>query len=235
MVNTVMPLISCLISLVFALAVLDQYFARRKAYQLVWAIGLFMYFISTGTEFLTGMWGLNDIVYRVWYLVGAIFVAAYLGMGTLYLLVRRKTANIIMVILVVVSIYATFKVFTAPVNLGVIQTLSGQAMPKDVRLLTPFFNSFGTLALVGGALYSAWVFWRRRILPHRVISNVLIAIGAILPAIGGTSMRFGNPALFYLLELLGVIIIFIGFLRTKEVFGLYRIPFSQGFHRIPTK
>jgi hypothetical protein len=80
----IFPLISGVISLIFGILVLDQFFARRRPYQLVWAIGLFMYFISTGTEFWWGMWGPNEIIYRLWYLIGAILVAAYLGMGTIY-------------------------------------------------------------------------------------------------------------------------------------------------------
>ena len=230
---TVIPLVSSIISLIFALTILDQFFARRKTYQLIWAIGLFMFFISTGSEFWTQAWGLNETVYRLWYLFGAIFVAAYLGMGTLYLLAPRRTARIILVILLVASLYAAFRVFTASIDLSTIQYLSGEAMPRGIRLMTPFFNIFGTIALVGGAIYSAWVFWRRRFMPHRVISNVLIAVGAILPAVGGTSMRLGGALqLFYLLELLGVIIIFIGFLRSREVFGFYRFPFVHGFRKI---
>lgn len=229
----IFPLVASIISFIFALIVLDQFFARRKAYQLVWAIGLLMYFIATGAEFWVEVGGLNEIAYRLWYLFGAILVAAYLGAGTLYLLIPRRTAHIIMTILGIFSIYAAFKVFTVPLDLSSLTYLSGTAMPKGVRLMTPFLNSFGTLALVGGALYSAFVFWRRRFMPHRVVSNVLIALGAILPAVGGARMRLGSPELFYILELLGVIIIFIGFLRSREVFGLYRFPFIHGFRRLP--
>lgn len=231
--NIALPLASSVISFIFAISVLDQFFARRKPYQLIWASGLFMYFISTGTEFWTGVWGLNEIVYRLWYLFGAIFVAAYLGMGTLYLLTRRRVAHLIMLILLLASVYAIFRVFTATIDLSTLQGLSGRAMPQGVRLITPIFNTFGTAALVGGALYSAWVFFRRRILPHRVISNVLVAVGALLPAFGGIQIRFGgNIPLFYLFELLGVLIIFTGFLRSREVFGFYRFPLIHGFKRV---
>jgi len=97
-------------------------------------------------------------------------------------------------------------------------------------------NVYGTVALVGGALYSAWVFWRKRILPHRVVSNILIALGALLPAIAGSLLKLGTArgAPFYVLELGGAIIIFVGFLRTKEVFGLYRFPLVHGFNRVET-
>ena len=195
-----------------------------------------MYFVSTGAEFWGGTWGFNDIIYRLWYLFGAILVAAYLGMGTIYLLARRRTSHIIMMILLVASVYAIFRVFSASIDISTLQGLSGEAMPPGVRLITPFFNTFGTVALVGGAIYSAWIFWRKRILPHRVVSNILIAVGAIMPAFGGTLMRFRDSLIaFYLLELLGITIIFIGFLRSREVFGLYRFPLIHGFKMVPEK
>ena len=229
-----MPLASSIISLIFGVIVLDQFFARRKPHQLIWAIGLFMYCISTAAEFWTETWGLSETIYRLWYLIGAIFVAAYLGMGTLYLLTPRRLAHIIMAILLVASLYAVFRVFTVSLDLSTLHYLSGQAMPQGIRLMTPLFNTFGTVALVGGAIYSAWVYWRRKVMPHRVVSNILIAVGAILPAIGGTHMRLGGSLqLFYLFELLGIIIIFAGFLRNREVFGLYRFPLIHGLGKVP--
>jgi hypothetical protein len=195
-----------------------------------------MYFVSTGAEFWAGTWGLGETIYRLWYLFGAIFVAAYLGMGTIYLLVRRRIANIIMVILMVASFYAIFRVFNANIDINTLQELSGKAMPLGVRFITPFFNTFGTAALVGGAIYSAWIFWRKRILPHRVVSNILIAVGAVLPALGGTLMRFWDSLnASYLLELLGIVIIFFGFLRSREIFGLYRFPLIHGCKKISEK
>lgn len=229
----ILPLISSVVALVFAVTVLDQFFARRRPYQLVWSLGIFMYCVSTVTEFWTSTWGLSEIPYRLWYLIGAVFVAAYLGMGTLYLLMSRRAAHMIMGILAIASLYAAYTVLAAPVDLGAITTLSGKAMPANVRVLTPFFNTFGTLALVGGAIYSAWVFWRKRILAHRMVANILIAAGAVLPAAGGTTIRFGGSlAAFYLLELVGIIVIFAGFLRTGEVFGLYRFPLVHGFKKV---
>jgi hypothetical protein len=229
------PLITSIVSLVFAVAVLDQYSARRKPYQLLWAIGLLMYSASTFTEFWWNVYGHVDIMYRLWYLVGAILVAAYLGQGTLYLLMKRRNAHIIMAVLGVATLYAAVRVFMVDIDISGLPKLTGRGvMPTDLRLIvTPLLNTFGTLALVGGAVYSAFIFWRKRILPHRVIGNVLIALGALLPAAGGIhiSTSSGDLNLFFLAELLGVVIMFIGFLRTKEVFGLYRFPLVHGFKK----
>mgnify|MGYP001279221978 CR=1 FL=1 len=235
--NFVIPLLASIVSLIFAATVLDQYFAKGKPYQLIWTMGLLMFFLSMGSAFWIEAWGLNETAYRLWYLLGAVLVAAYLGMGTLYLLARRRVAHTIMAILLVASAYATFAVFTATTDLGAISVsgLSGDAMPDEVRNMTPYFNIFGTLALVGGAIHSAWVFWRRRLMRHRMISSILIAVGTMLPAMGGTLSRFevSSVTSHALFMLLGVVIIFIGFLRSREIFGLYRFPLIHGFRRVP--
>jgi hypothetical protein len=230
------PLITSIVSLIFAILVLDQYFARRKAYQLLWSIGMFMYSLSAFTEFWWNVAGHVDFMYRIWYLVGAILVAGYLGQGTLYLLMRRRPANFIMAILGAVTIYAVARIFSAHLDISTLTKLTGVGvLPIDIRaIVTPIVNTFGTLALVGGAIYSAFIFWRKNIFPHRVVANILIAVGALLPAAGGIhiSVNNGDINLFVLFELAGVIIMFIGFLRTKEVFGIYRFPFIHGFKRI---
>ena len=232
---TVIPLITAIVSFIFAFTVLDQFFARRKPYQLVWAVGLLMYSIAAGAEFWMESQGLveSELAYRLWYLIGAIFVAAWLGMGTVYLLLKRRTANWVMGVLLAVSAYAIYAVFAADIDLTGMTAITGEAMPDSLRRLTPILNGLGTLALVGGAVWSAWIFWRKRMLPHRVVSNALIAVGAILPAVGGTSLKTGGSTeAFYILELVGIVIIFVGFLRSREVFGLYRFPLIHGFGRI---
>jgi hypothetical protein len=230
---SVLPLFTSAVSLVFSILVLDQFFAHRKPYQLVWCIGLLMYALSSGAEFAAGYSGISVGVYKIWYLFGAILVAAWLGMGTLYLLLKRNTANLIMGLLTVISLYAVFKVLTASVDVSGLSGLTGTAMPGGIRIMTPFLNSFGTLALVGGALYSAWSFWRHKTMKHRVLSNILIAVGAMLPAAGGTHMRLsGDLTLFYFMELAGIVIIFLGFLRSNEVFGVARFPLIHGFSKI---
>src|SRR5439155_1348269 len=88
--NVVLPLGSSVLSFVFAAMVLDQWWQRRHSFQLVWGIGLLWYGISAGTEFLGGAFGWTEPVYRVWYLIGAFFVAGYLGVGTIYLLSRSR-------------------------------------------------------------------------------------------------------------------------------------------------
>jgi hypothetical protein len=88
--NVVLPLISSLLSFVFCAFLVDQWRERRRPYQAIWAIGMLWYAISAGTEFLGGAFGWSSGLYRVWYLVGAIWVAGWLGLGTAFLLARTR-------------------------------------------------------------------------------------------------------------------------------------------------
>lgn len=86
----------------------------------------------------------------------------------------------------------------------------------SVRLTTPFFNIYGLIALVGGALWSAYLFWRKRVLPNRVIANILIAAGALLIGSASTLTRLGYGQFLYIGELLSAILMFMGFLMAAR-------------------
>ena len=81
-----------------------------------------------------------------------------------------------------------------------------------VRLTTPFFNIYGLLTLVGGAIYSAYLFWRKRVLPNRVLGNVLIAAGALSIGSASTLTRLGNGQFLFIGELIAALLMFVGFL-----------------------
>ena len=322
--NVVLPLGSSVLSFVFAAMVLDQWWQRRHSFQLVWGIGLLWYGISAGTEFLGGAFGWTEPVYRVWYLIGAFFVAGYLGVGTIYLLSRSRfgyfagttvfiggllsllfshssrypgagtagtvafvialvgaiaiiaatatrrqlAAHIAMGVLVIGSLAAAYLVLTAhlPAPGWAVDPNThvpvGSAFPGYVRVLTGPFNIAGALCLVFGAIYSAYVYMpkhkvlRAKVrmpviaqlygvaavtvnfiaslpgavsallegkLNSRVPATILIAIGAFIPGLTSGLNRFGVTWSFFLGEFLGLLLIFVGFMVSEEVFRNVRI------------
>lgn len=219
--NFVLPFVSCIVSFIFALFVFSRYLQRKGAHLLLWGIGMTFYAIGGFSEAFFGAFGWNPTIFRLWYLFGAILVAAWLGQGTVYLLAKRRWANVFMVILALGSIYAAVRIFTAQLDPTLMGTnlqaggeMSGKAiLTSGVRILTPFFNMYGTVALVGGAAWSAFLFWRKRVLLHRVIGNIFIAVGAMMPAFGGTFSLLGIKGALYLSEFLGAVLMFSGFIR----------------------
>ena len=220
-INTWLPFASAVISLVFAALVLKRYVLRKRPCFLLWGLGMAFYALGGFCEAFYGAFGWHSVIFRLWYLFGAILVAAWLGQGTVYLLVSRRWAHGLMVLLALASAYAAMRVFAAELDPSRLtqsvhtgSELSGHAIvTPGVRLLTPFFNLYGTVALIGGALWSAFLFWRKRILLHRTVGNILIALGALSPALGGTFSRLGLANMLYLGELLGAILMFAGFIR----------------------
>ena len=92
-------------------------------------------------------------------------------------------------------------------------TVSRGILPlgAPIRMTTVFFNIYGTIMLVGGALWSSWLFLRKGVLPNRALGNVLIAIGALLIASASTLTRLGAGDFLYLGELLAAVFMYAGF------------------------
>jgi hypothetical protein len=152
--NTVLPLGSSLLSLVFAALVFDQWRQTRRSFQLVWAIGLLWYGISAGTEFVGSAFGWSSGLYRAWYLIGAYYVAAYLGMGTFYLL--AKTA------------FGYLAAVTVLLG-GVLSLLFSLAYPGSQPVAIVSFS----VAVIGSGAIAAATALRREWAPH-------IALGVLI-------------------------------------------------------
>ena len=86
----VLPLIATILAGVFALLLVDQWLRRRRPYQLAWAIGVAMFGVAAFAEVLGSISGWDGTLFRLWYLTGAVWVAAWLGLGTVLLLARTR-------------------------------------------------------------------------------------------------------------------------------------------------
>ncbi len=248
-VDGVFATLTAVLSFIAAIFVFDQYLHRPKAYKLLWFLGLIAYGAAATAEAVgaaQGHWNLG--IYRAWYFFGGLMVAAYLGMGTAYLMLPRRVAHVIMAVLALATIYGAVRVFTVSISAAdlhklltaspetVVQVSNFTIMPTDIEILAPILNISGAAFLFGGALWTAWVFWRKRIMPYRVLSNVLIAIGALAPSILTGLIRLGFSSGFFLGQLIGVAFILAGFLVSIEIFSVFRVPFTNVIlhQRVPT-
>jgi hypothetical protein len=224
----------------FAFIVLRRWTEKRRPHMLAWGIGLVLYCLGTLSQvILTFSW--SQVFFGLWYWCGALMAPAWLGQGTVYLLVRRGNIarNIHMALILVSIMTLPWTLFLTKFNPdawrpGADMTLiyrdqlapdgtviQAGIMPGpssgSVRVFSPVMNVWGTLALVGGAIYSAWIFRRKNIMRNRVIGNWLIAAGGLLPALGGALIRLGDPSFKYVGEMLGAILIFAGFWLATSV------------------
>ena len=217
----ILPFISTAIMLGFTIYVFQRYALRRATHFLFWGIGLAMFGLGSFAEvYLALAW--SRTVFVIWYLFGAILNPAWIGQGTLYLLVRRSWVHVASAVLILASLVSAGLMLSIPINdsgfqLGIPISQQYKAIipPASFNLIlipTIIFGTVGLVLLVGGALYSAFLFWRKRVLPNRVIGNVLIAAGALSVASASELTHLGYGEFLYIGELVAAVLMFIGFL-----------------------
>lgn len=225
------PIATSLIALPFSVVLFRRWRARRSGPHLLWwAIGVLLYGVGTITEASVSLFGWHEGLFRAWYISGALLGGAPLAQGSAYLLLRRKTADVFAIALVVfVALAGTFVLLT-PIDYTLVEAhrLTGRVMEWHwVRLFSPFVNTYAVVFLIGGAIYSAVRYYGSRETYHRFLGNVLIATGAILPGIGGSATRMGHTEVLYVTEFFGIILIWMGY-RFNVGSPIARVPASPG-------
>jgi hypothetical protein len=209
------PIVTTVLTVPFALSIWTRY--RRhpgRLHLLWWAIGIITYGAGTLTESLTTIIGWREPIFRAWYITGALLGGAPLAQGTVYLFFSRRTAHRLTAALLSFITVAAVAALVAPIDYTRVQThrLTGHVFTVTwVRAFSPFINLYAVVFLVGGAVVSAIRYARTPDTRHRAWANVLIAIGAILPGIGGAATRAGYTEVLYVTELAGLLLIWAGY------------------------
>ncbi|OGC79782.1 MAG: hypothetical protein A2145_03055 [candidate division Zixibacteria bacterium RBG_16_40_9] len=215
-----LPILTTILSVVFAYFLVKHYKSKKSAiYLLWWTIGVITYGAGTLTESINTLWGWNEFNFRCWYVFGALLGGAPLAQGTVYLLLSKKIAHGLAFLLVTTVIIASVFVFLSPIDQSLLKDnrLSGIVLEwKWVRYIPPFINTYAFVFLCGGAVYSAWKYYFLKKSSKRFLGNIYIAIGALLPGIGGIFTRYGHVEVLYVTELFGLLLIYIGYLQIRS-------------------
>ncbi|MCL9979858.1 MAG: hypothetical protein NBV77_00270 [Bacteroidia bacterium] len=205
------PIGTLLMSMVFSFVLFRHFKNKHQAtYVLWWLIGVLSYGAGTLTESLNTLIGWSEMNFKWWYITGALLGGAPLAQGTVYLLLSKKAANFLSLILVSVIVIAGIFVWLSPVNLSLVEPhrMSGKVLEWQwVRSFSPFINIYALAFLVGGAIYSAVKYFQSQGSSSRFWGNLLIAFGGLLPGIGGSFTRFGYVEVLYITEFTGLVLI----------------------------
>lgn len=209
------PIVTTMMAVPFAVIILGRWrqFPERL-HLLWWGIGVAAYGAGTLTESLTALLGWQEPVFRLWYITGALLGGAPLAQGRVYLMLRRRTAHVLTTTLVATVAIAAVAVWSSPIDYTLVEShrLTGRVFEWTwVRRFSPFINLYAVVFLIGGAIASAMKFSRDPLTRHRMWANVWIAVGALLPGIGGTATRFGYTEVLYVMELLGLLCMWRGY------------------------
>ncbi|QOI97669.1 MAG: hypothetical protein HRU69_09265 [Flammeovirgaceae bacterium] len=197
-----------------------------------WMTGVLCYGLGTLTESLVSIFGWSEVVFKAWYILGALFGGFPLAQGSVYLMVNKFVADVMLRIVLIIIMIATIMVILSPINYGLVEPtrLTGSVLEwKTVRLITPFVNLYAFVFLVGGAAYSAYRYSKNPEFIKRFWGNVFIATGGLLPGIGGSFTKFGYTEVLYVTELIGILFIYVGYrtIRADRTLSVFKVQLNS--------
>jgi hypothetical protein len=208
------PIATTALSVVFCAVLARRYLLFGGAHLLWWGFGIACYGLGTALEATITLAGNTPALNKAWYIAGALFGGYPLAQGTVYLLLRRRTAHILTALTVPLILVLSVLVILSPTNMDALLSHKpgGSALGWQwIRPWTPIVNLYAAAFLIGGAVLSAARYARHSDTKHRMIGNLLIAIGAILPGVGGGMAKAGYVEALYVGEFFGIILIWLGY------------------------
>jgi hypothetical protein len=215
-VETAVASAAALVAFAFALSTLERWRARRRRHDWAWTVALLLFSVAAGALAAGAQAGWSGPAFRVFYLFGAIVNVPVLALGTVYLLADRRPGDWAAAGVALFGAFAAGVVVTAPFTrpLPANELAQGsQVFGVLPRLLAGVGSAGGALVIFCGAAWSAWRV-RRSGAPRRLVwSNGLIALGTLILGASGTlNSVFGAMTAFGVTLLVGIVVIFGGFL-----------------------
>src|SRR5260370_24597366 len=208
------PVLSTLFSVFFLSRIVPPYLGKKSPYLLWWTLGVLTFGMGTLTESINAIFGWTEWNTKVWYIVGALLGGYPLAQGTIYLLMKKRFADISAMVCSAAIVIAAVCVLSSPIEIpdGFDHRLTGRVFAWQwVRGFSPLLNLYAFVFLFVGAVYSAIQYFAKERGRARFLGNILIAIGALLPGTGGSFTRFPSPQLFYTPELIYLSFIYFGY------------------------
>jgi hypothetical protein len=206
----------------FSVDLVRSWRARPRPHVALWAAGIAAYAIATSALAVGLGVGWSETTFKVFYYFGAIATIPLLAAGSVMLVFGRRPGRIFLAgVLVWIGLGAVATLAT-PIS-GVLDSTTvpagsevfdftveiGNARVPGPRLFAAVSGGVGTVVLVGLAVLSVVRFWRKS--RHLALANVLIVLGVLAPATGGTFTAIGEAAALALSLLVGAVLLWLGF------------------------
>lgn len=213
------PILTTVFAWFFFREILAHYRSRKTFYLLWWTLGVLTFGLGTLSESIHALFGWNELNLRFWYIVGALLGGFPLAQGSVYLLMPKRFGHVSSIIVVSLILLGSVFVMLSPISIpeNFDNRLTGAVFGWQwVRYFSPLINLYAFIFLVGGAIYSAVQYYGKTNKRPHFIGNIWIAIGALLPGIGGSFTRFGYVEVLFITELLGLVSIYLGYRMIKR-------------------
>ncbi|MEX1125672.1 MAG: hypothetical protein WD895_01200 [Acidimicrobiia bacterium] len=204
--------LAALAATVFAGDLWRDYRRRPRPHIVAYGTGMTMFAVATWAFFIGLNFGWTGPGYRTFYLFGATLNIPFLALGSMFLVVGRRSGHVMAIALGAFTAISTTLTATVPVA----NPLPESGVPHEIFakgfgpwLFAVIGGAAGTTILVALALVSVFRFWRKN---RRIVwGNILIVAGTLAAASGGTGLALGEGSAFAVSLLAAVTLIWAGY------------------------
>ena len=228
-VNSALAGSAALIASAFALSTFDRWHRRSQPHELAWTVAMILFAIGSAALWWAEATGWSIVAFRIFFLAGAVLNVAWLALGTIYLLASKKFSDRMRNTLIVLSAFSVGVITVVPTKREIVVgefPAARELFGVLPRAMAAIGSGVPALVIIIGALWSTWRVLKSRTPnlksanPRTVTSakrlalgNILIAAGTLVLSASGTlAGRFGKDRAFAVTLLLGLCILFFGFL-----------------------
>jgi hypothetical protein len=210
--DTVLALIAALAATAFSIDLWVDYRRRPRPHIAAYGVGMTMFAIATWCFYIGVTFGWTGPVYRTFYLFGAILNIPFLALGSMFLVVGRRSGHVMAIALGAFTAISTTLTATVPFA----NPLPASGVPHEIfatgfgpRLFAIIGGAMGATILIVLSLVSVFRFWKRN---RRIVwGNLLILAGTFAAASGGTGLALGEGSAFALSLMVAVTAIWAGY------------------------
>jgi hypothetical protein len=210
--DVALGLLAALAATVFAGDLWVSYRRRPRPHIAAYGAGMTMFAVATWAFFLGLTIGWTGPVYRTFYLFGAVLNIPFLALGSMFLVVGKRSGHVMAIALGAFVAISTTLTATIPFA----KPLPETGVPHDVfatgfgpRLFAIIGGAMGATILIILAVVSIFRFWSKN---RRIVwGNLLIVAGTFAAASGGTGLALGESSAFAISLLVAVTLIWAGY------------------------
>lgn len=227
--NAALAAAATLVALAFATFTFDRWLRRRRPHEGAWTVSLLLFALGSISLWWAEARGWSLASFRIFFLAGAVLNVPWLALGTVYLLFGRRVGDVTRAWLIGLSGAAVGVVLIAPTSSA---DLGGNGLPQGSelfgaapRVFAAVGSGVAALVIIVGAVWSIVRVSRGRVPasasasrhidhPRRTAAaNALIAAGTLVLSGSGTlAGRLGEDRAFAVTLLVGIVVLFAGFL-----------------------
>lgn len=224
--TTALAVGAALIALAFAGSVYERWLVKRRPQDLAWSVSLLLFVLGAASLAWGSALGWTALSFRCFYIFGAILNVPFLACGQVFLLAKRRTADLVFRSVCLLGAFTAGITLASPLKAAV----PADRLPQGSevfgvapRVFAAVGSGVGALVVfvgtVVGAVRLARSARRGAVNPRtrrRLAGLVLLSVGTIVLSMSGSlNSRLGEMQAFSVTLTVGVAILFAGFLLSS--------------------